>query len=159
MATLPADSTDRRNQSRRKYPRGLVDWPVTVISASGSCHGKAANISRGGAFIYLSEELSVGDHVRLAFEVPDFQDVIVAKGEILRSLPLKRDDEQKFPHGIALKFTEISDENLKFFTGNLAPEWKADYIGDGPITTDIVPQDTREIKRYLPWVLVNIKGF
>ena len=156
MANLPADPTDRRKKSRRKYSRGLVDWPVTVISTSGSYQGKAANISRGGALIYLTEELNVGDHVRLAFEVPDFQDVIVAKGEVLRTLPLQEGDEQQFPYGIALKFTEISDENLKFFTGNLAPEWKADYVDNGPITNDIVSPNASRNKSYFPWILVII---
>ena len=117
LVTPITDPTDRRRRTRRTHPRALVDWPVTIISATGSYQGKAANISRGGAFVHLSHQLTVGDNVRLAFEVPDYQDVIVAKGEILRSFPLKRGDEQEFTHSAALQFTEISQENLKYFTG------------------------------------------
>lgn len=156
MANPLTDPTDRRTQSRRKHPRALVEWPVTVISATGSYQGKAANISRGGAFIHLSQELISGDTVRLAFEVPDYHDVIVAKGEILRSFPLKRGDEQEFSHSAALQFTEISDENLKYFTGNIAPEWKADYTDTIPITNGIVSQNDNRNTSYLPWILVII---
>ena len=154
MFTPITDPTDRRIQSRRKHPRALVDWPVTIISAAGSYQGKAANISRGGAFVHLSQQLTVGEDVRLAFEVPDYQDVIVAKGEILRSFPLKRGDEQEFTHSSALQFTEISQENLKYFTGNIAPEWKEDYRDNGPINNDIVPQNVDKNTSVLPWVLM-----
>lgn len=156
LANPLADATDRRTQSRRKNPRALVDWPVTIMSTKGSYQGKAANISRGGALIQLSQELITGDTVRLAFEVPDYQDVIVAKGEILRVFDLKRGDEQEFSHGAALQFTEISDENLKYFTGNIAPEWKADYRDAGPIDSDMVPLAASSHPPYLPWILVII---
>ena len=156
MANPLADATDRRTQSRRKHPRAPVEWPVTIISATGSYQGKAANISRGGALVQLSHELTVGDIVRLAFEVPDYHDVIVAKGEILRSFPLKRGDEQEFSHSAALQFTEISEENLKYFTGNIAPEWKADYTDTIPITNDIAPQNSIKHTSYVPWILVII---
>jgi len=86
LANPLTDPTDRRTQSRRKHPRALVEWPVTVISATGSYQGKAANISRGGAFIHLSQELISGDTVRLAFEVPDYHDVIVAKGDLKEAM-------------------------------------------------------------------------
>ena len=154
MVTPITDPTDRRIRSRRKHPRALVDWPVTIISATGSYQGKAANISRGGALVHLSQQLPVGEDVRLAFEVPDYQDVIVAKGEILRSFPLKRGDEQEFTHSAALQFTEISQENLKYFTGNIAPEWKENYKDAGPMNNDIVSQKVNQDTSFLPWVLV-----
>lgn len=156
LANPLAAPTDRRTQSRRKHPRALLEWPVTVISPTGSYQGKAANISRGGALIHLSHELTVGDTVRLAFEVPDYQDVIVAKGEILRSFPLKRGDEHEFSHSAALRFTEISDENSKYFTGNIAPEWKADYTDTVPIKNDTPPKKDIKDTSYLPWILVVI---
>lgn len=156
MAAPLPDPTDRRTQSRRKHPRAPVSWPVTIISATGSCQGNAANISRGGALIHLSQQLTVGENVRLAFEVPDYQDVIVAKGEILRSFPLKSGDEQEYSYSAALQFTEISEENLKYFTGDMAPEWKADYRDAGPINRDIVPAKFSTKTPFLPWMLVFI---
>ena len=156
LANPLADPADRRTQSRRIHPRALVEWPVTVISTTGSCQGKAANLSRGGALIHLSQELTVGDTVRVAFEVPDYQDVIVAKGEILRSFPLKRGHEQEFSHSAALRFTDISNENLKYFTGDIAPEWKADYTDTVPIKNDKAPPKDIKNTSYLPWIMVVI---
>ena len=154
MVTPITDPTDRRIRTRWEHPRALVDWPVTIISATSSYQGKAANISRGGALVHLSQQLTVGEDVRLAFEVPDYQDVIVAKGEILRSFQLKRGDEQEFTHSAALQFTEISQENSKYFTGNIAPEWKEDYRDNGPISNHIVPQNVDKNTTVLPWVLM-----
>ena len=154
MATPINDSTDRRAQTRRKHIRAVVEWPTTVATTEGSYQGIAANISRGGALIYLSQELTIGEHVRLAFEIPEYQDAIVAKGEILRVFILKQADELEFTHGAALQFTEISDENLRYFTGDIAPEWKAGYIDSGPVITDSEPEKPRRKTSILPWVLV-----
>ena len=158
LATPLTDPTDRRIRSRRKHPRALVDWPVTIVSPAGSYQGKAANISRGGALVHLSQQLTVGDNVRLAFEVPDYQDVIVAKGEILRSFPLKQ-GEQDFSYGAALQFTEISEENSKYFTGNIAPEWKEEFRDTGPIINDAVSQNVTPKRTILPWILVSVLLF
>lgn len=156
MTNPLADPTDRRTQSRRKHPRAFVGWPVTVISTKGTYQGIAADISRGGALIHLSQELTIGENVRLAFEVPDYQDAIVAKGEILRVFPLKRGVEQELSYAAALKFTEISDENLKYFTGDIAPEWKEGYKDTRPVNTNIAPQNASRSTPYLPWILVII---
>ena len=156
MTSPHANPTDRRTQSRRKHTRAIIEWPVTVISTTGSYQGKAANLSRGGALIYLSHELTIGEDVRLAFEIPDYQDVIVAKGEILRVFILKRGVEQEFTHGAALQFTEISDENLKYFTGDIAPEWKADYRDPGPIIDDKASAKVSRNRSYVPWIFVLI---
>ena len=156
MPAFSEDNSDQQFQSRRKHPRALVDWPVTLISSTRSYQGKAANISRGGALIHLAEKLNVGDIVRLAFEVPDYQDVIVARGEILQVFPLEVEEEPRFSHGIALKFTEISNDSLKFFSGNLAPEWKDGYIDRGPTRIAKKLQRTDRTMNYLPWFLVFI---
>ncbi len=156
MTSPHADPTDRRTESRRKHIRAVVEWPTTVATTEGSYQGKAANISRGGALIYLSHELTIGENVRLAFEIPEYQDVIVAKGEILRVFVLKRGAEQEFSHGAALQFTEISDENLRYFTGDIAPEWKADYRDTGPIINDIASDNVSRNRSYLPWIFLLI---
>jgi hypothetical protein len=150
------DDTGSPLQNRRKHPRAPVDWPVTVISAQSTQQGRTVNLSRGGALIHLSQALTLGETVRLAFEIPDYQDVIVAKGEILRTFPLRGVAEEEFSHGAALKFTEISDENLKFFSGNLAPEWKDDYKDTVPIERIKTSQDMSRNTPILAWFLVFI---
>ena len=156
LLTQRVDNTDRRAISRRKHPRAFVDWPVTLIAAKGSYQGKVAKISPGGALIHTTEELDVGENVRLAFEVPDLQDVIVARGEILRVFPLKRSDEQQFSHGIALEFTEISEDNLRFLTDNLAPEWQDGYQDTGYIRNTKTFKDPDRNMRSLGWLLAFV---
>ena len=127
LAKLSTDISGRRTHKRRKHPRAAVDWPVTVITQKATYQGKTVNISRGGALIYLAHSLDLNEHVRLAIEIPECQDAIVAKAEIVRTFLLKRCSEQQLSHGIALRFIEISEENLKYFSGNLATEWKEDF--------------------------------
>jgi len=84
------------------------------------------DISRGGALLYMSEELDLHEQIRLAVEIPECDDVISAKGEVIRTFSVKT-GSQVFSFGIGVKFTEISDEDLRYFTGNLSPEWQEDY--------------------------------
>ncbi len=127
LAELSTDISGRRTHKRRKHPRADIDWPITVITSKATYQGKVVNISRGGALIHLTHSLDLGEQVRLAIEIPECQDAILAKAEIVRAFPLKRGSEQQFSHGIAFEFTEITAENLKFFSGNLASEWKEDF--------------------------------
>ena len=158
MITLPkknAATKDRRLQSRRKNSRADVDWPVTVITDDGTHQGKTVNISRSGALICLAEQLAVGDSVRLAIEIPDCQDAIVVKGEVVREFPLKSVRRKLFSHGIALKFTEMTDDNLKFFSGNLATEWKKDY-GEDYHVEQREPAGRENKNRYYPILVLAL---
>ena len=127
LSELSVDISGRRSHKRREHPRAAVDWPVTVITFNATYQGKTINASRGGALIHLTHQLDPGENVRLAIEIPECQEAIIAKAAIVRVFPLKRGVEQPFSHGIALQFTEISEDNLKFFSGNLAAEWKEDF--------------------------------
>lgn len=118
---------DRRSQHRRQHPRVAVTWPVAVLAGEDSCQGRAENISRGGALIFLNRVLELRESVRLAFEIPDSRTVITATGEVVRTFSLKQGHETPFSHGVGIKFTELTEDDLKFFSGNLAPEWQKDY--------------------------------
>ena len=119
---------DRRSQYRRKHPRAAVTWPATVISNNKTTHGRVGNISRGGALLYLAEQFECRSSIRIAIEIPDCHDVITAHGTVVRSLLLKKEDDQQFSYGVAIEFTKISEKDLRFFSGNLAPEWQENYV-------------------------------
>lgn len=116
----------RRKHSRRIYARAEVDWPVTIAGDQYTIQGMIKDISRGGALLYMSEELDLHEQIRLAVEIPECDDVISAKGEVIRTFSVKT-GSQVYSFGIGVKFTEISDEDLRYFTGNLSPEWQEDY--------------------------------
>jgi len=121
------DKTDRRSTQRRQHPRATVPWPVTVLTEHDTLYGRVENISRGGILVRLDQNLEQGESARLAVEISDTTDIITSRGEVVRTFALKRGGEQDFSFGVALKYTEINEQNLKFFSGNLAPEWADDY--------------------------------
>ena len=116
----------RQNHLRRKHERAEFDWPVTVAGDQSTIHGRIKNISRSGALLYTPEQFDLHDHIRLAIEITEFEDVITAKGEVVRTFSVIT-GHQCSSFGAGVKFTEISDEDLRYFTGNLAPEWQENY--------------------------------
>lgn len=118
---------DRRSFLRRKQPRAVVTWPVTVFRNNKTLRGKVDNISRGGALLCLAEQPEPRDLIRLVVEIPDCNDVVTAEGMVVRTFPLKRGGEQQFPFAVAVEFTEISEKNIRLIAGVLAPEWQQDY--------------------------------
>ena len=162
LSELSADKSGRRSHKRRAHSRAAVDWPVTVITYKATYQGKTIDASRGGALIHLEHQLDRGENVRLAFEIPECEDVIVARAEIIRIFPLKRGAEQPFSHGIALQFTEISEDNLKFFSGNLASNWKEDFSEIDRSQEAAFPQQVKpsrsnnKYRNYALWVFAVI---
>lgn len=118
---------DRRSRHRRHHPRAAVTWPVTIAAGKKTLQGRVENISRSGVLVYLNHPLEPGRTVRLIIEVQDCHDFIETTAEVVRVVALKRGEEQQFSHAVGLQFTGITKENLKFFSGNLAPEWEKDY--------------------------------
>ena len=55
------------NFERRKYPRLNVDLPIEYYRIDSSIRhsGKALNISEGGLLLYFSEQMDIGQYVKL----------------------------------------------------------------------------------------------
>jgi len=117
---------NRRISQRRKNSRAEVNWPVTVVCRQSTIQGTVKNLSRGGALLYLQERVDLHESIRVAIEIPEINDVISAVGEVVRIFPLRKKN-MPFSSAAGVKFTEISDENLRFITGNFAPEWHKNY--------------------------------
>lgn len=111
---------------RRTSSRAEVYWPATVICKEQVLQGRIKNLSRGGALLYLEERIDLQENIRIAIEIPKYNYVISAKGQVVRTFTLEKDTEE-YSFAAGIQFTEISDEDLKFFTGNLAPEWQKNY--------------------------------
>lgn len=109
---------------KRQYPRACFDWPVTLISDHGTTIvGRVRDISRGGVLVHTGTGLQIDEQVRLAIEISDFDDVISAKGKVVRTLLL--DEQRSSPtYALGICFSEMSAEDYRYFTGNLAPEWQ-----------------------------------
>ena len=109
---------------KRKYPRACFNWPVTLINDQGSMiFGRVRDISSGGVLVNTGTRLQIDEQIRLAIEISGFDDVISATGKVVRTFLL---DVQRssFVYALGICFTEMSAEDHRYFTGNLAPEWK-----------------------------------
>ncbi len=133
---------------KRQHPRASFNWPVTLISSQGTTAlGKVRDISRGGVLVHVETLLQINEQVRLAIEIPNFNDVISATGEIVRTLLLE-EQSSPFTYGLSIRFTKISEEDCRYFTGNLATEWQEGSVAknvrperrEGPAAKNVRPE-------------------
>ncbi|MGB3211708.1 MAG: PilZ domain-containing protein [Desulforhopalus sp.] len=121
------------SSQRRKSVRAEISWPVTVISEQSALQGLVKNLSRGGALLYLQEKIDLYEKVRIAIEVPEYNDVVSTAGEVVRISPLT-DTTEEFAYALGIKFDSFPEESLKYLTGNLAAEWQKDYKEPEPVS-------------------------
>ncbi len=132
--------------------RAEVYWPATVICKEQVLQGRIKNLSRGGALLYLEERIDLQESIRIAIEIPKYNYVISAKGQVVRTFTLEKEIEG-YSFAAGIKFTEISDEDLKFFTGNLAPEWQKNYQ-EPEIKSPIMKSFNRNISYSLVGIVI-----
>ena len=65
------------NFERRKYPRFNIDLPIEYyqIDSSIGHTGKALNISEGGLFLYLTEQVEVGQRLKSNFSLTSCSEI------------------------------------------------------------------------------------
>jgi len=123
----------KKHIEKRQYPRALFDWPVTLTIGDGvAIVGRVKDISRGGVLVHIETKLQVDKQVQLAIEVLDFSDVISAKGKVVRIVRALVPGKQKSTaiYAVSISFTEISVEDCRYFTGNLAQAWQNPVTGE-----------------------------
>ena len=77
---------DRQGQGKRQFPRTRFRGDVHFAARNRFFRGFIQNISSNGAFIETREAFSVGQPITLAFSLPNGQDHIKIKGEVVRIL-------------------------------------------------------------------------
>ncbi len=113
-------------EDMHQHPRATFDWPLTIDRDGEAISGRIVKIICGGALICIPVELHPKEQLRMAIEIPEHDDVISVKGVVTRtSTNLTENGQPSFASGIM--FTEITKEDLRYFTGNLVPEWSKDY--------------------------------
>lgn len=121
--TLLDPMLTRNTSELRRSTRADVFWPVTVICKKSAQQGRVKNLGRGGALLYLQQQIALRERIRVAIETPKYDDVVLTVGEVVRILPLDRSIDN-FAFAIRIRFTDISAESLKFLTDNLIQEVK-----------------------------------
>ena len=106
---------------KRRYPRAEVNWPVTILTASGPIEGEVRNISPGGAFISCSEQPGLHETFRLVIKVPFERQYLLAKGKVARS-NLYDPDDRTLLRGVAVRFTDISESDRELLNRIVADQ-------------------------------------
>ena len=102
------------NFERRRYPRSSVDLPIEYyeIDSSISHTGRAFNASDGGCLLYLTEQVEIGQHlkVKLFFTSGSDLNTIETVAEVARiNIHL---DEVCGDYRCGVKFIDISPEAM-----------------------------------------------
>jgi c-di-GMP-binding flagellar brake protein YcgR len=103
------------NLERRRHPRFSIDLPIEyhLIPPSLSHTGRALNASEGGLSVYLSQQIEIGQHLKIK--------LFFASGSHLNSIEVLT--EVVWDYRCGVKFMEISPEDLdrlKIFLRNLS---------------------------------------
>ena len=111
------------NFERRRHPRFAVDLPIEYwkINTLKSCPSRATNVCEGGLLVHLSEQLEIGQNLRLNLFVdagPELSSIEALVQVVWKDLHLGKDGEYR----TGVKFINISGQDLdtlKRFLENL----------------------------------------
>ena len=95
---------------RRKHPRRVIKWPVTVLTETGTIEGETRDIAVDGLSIRCEEPLRMNEVVRMGVMPPDYQMIEFTGKVIWSDLYGIGDDDSAYGMGVC--FVEISDEDL-----------------------------------------------
>jgi c-di-GMP-binding flagellar brake protein YcgR len=112
------------NFERRRHPRFAIDLPIEYwkIRHFKSCPSRATNVSEGGLLVLLSEQLEIGQNLRLnlfADAGPGLNSIEAVVEVVWKDIHLDKDGEYR----TGVKFLDISAEHLdelKSFLDSLA---------------------------------------
>ena len=104
-------------QERRRYPRTVVTWPVTVLTPRTQIEGQVENVSPVGAFISFTEAPPLEWDLRLTIRPPNHA-TISAVAKVIWSTVLPTDEGSPC-FGVGVQFTRIAEGDRQFLAGNL----------------------------------------
>ncbi len=101
------------NFERRIHPRFAIDLPIEYWKTNNfkSCPSRATNVSEGGLLVLLSEQLEIGQNLRLNLFVdggPDLNSIEAVVEVVWKDIHLGKDGEYR----TGVKFLDTSAEHL-----------------------------------------------
>jgi len=102
------------NFERRKHPRLSVDLPVEYwqINNPKSHPGRTADISEGGLLFYISEEIEIGQNLRVKLFFDSGLKLITMQAQVQVVWKDFRMDKDGY-YRIGVKFVDISSEAME----------------------------------------------
>ena len=112
------------NFERRRHPRFALDLPIEYwkIRNSKSCPSRCTNVGEGGLLVLLSEQLEIGQNLRLNLFVdagPDLNAIEAVVEVVWKDIHVGKDGEYR----TGVRFLDISAKDmdgLKSFLDSLA---------------------------------------
>jgi hypothetical protein len=104
-------------EERRRHPRVKVKWPVSINAPTGLVDGTTENLSLGGAFIRLSNELNSNHNLSLVLDVKGR--FIPCTAQVVWSDERNFSDQRKFL-GIGVRFTRMMLHDRAFLHGEIS---------------------------------------
>jgi len=104
-------------KERRRYPRTVVRWPVTVLTPQTQVEGQIENASAVGAFISFTESPPLEWSFRMLIKPPNHQTINVVAKVIWSTVLSAGEGAPRF--GVGVEFTRISEGDRQFLEGNL----------------------------------------
>ena len=100
-------------EERRVYPRAKIKWPVIVKTDTGTMDGVTTDLTPNGVFVHCQKPLSLNVVFEITIKIPNSEQTIEAKAEVVWSNRWGPDDEIS-PRGMGVRFVKISSEARKF---------------------------------------------
>ena len=100
-------------EERRTYPRAAIKWPVIVKTDTGTMDGVTSDLTPNGVFVHCQKPLSLNVVFEITIKIPNSEQTIIAKAEVVWSNIWGLDDEIS-PRGMGVRFIKISSEARKF---------------------------------------------
>jgi hypothetical protein len=76
-----------KDAERRRYPRAIAEWPITIILEDGAHEARVRDVSRAGVCFFLDRALPMMTRLRIELDlpVPDGIRRISGDGAVVRS--------------------------------------------------------------------------
>ncbi len=108
------------NFERRKHPRFMINLPVEFwrVDQTRVRPGRTGDVSEGGLLLYVSEEIEVGQELKMTLFVDSGEEykALKARGKVVWK-DFRLDEEGLYRVGV--NFSEISPEHLEILKGFL----------------------------------------
>ncbi len=120
----PTSPYKRGDFEKRRHPRCNVDLPVEYRRRDLVVkHDRVVNASEGGLLTYLSEQVEVGQHLRIRLFFPFRSGLNVIEMVAQVVWMQSRPEKQRGDYYTGVKFIEVSPDdlsNLKRYLGSLS---------------------------------------
>lgn len=100
---------------RRRHPRALIEWPVTIKTERTVMEGITLNISAGGATIQCENPQKLDEVLEMTIEIPEAGRSLVVGAEVVWSTADNLANDFT-PPSMGVRFTNIADHHRWFIS-------------------------------------------